>query len=77
CLHPQGEEMALESLFKDANDEKSRGLVFVIGGFSEGDYKSPVKKHVDSTVSIYPGVLKVWTVASEIIAGYERAMGLV
>ena len=46
-------------------------LVVVIGGFPHGSFRSPVADLCDRVVSIHPGGLKAWTVASEILVAYR------
>ena len=47
-----------------------REIAFVIGGFSQGDFRSDVSGLTDRH-SIFRDELVVWTVASEIICGYR------
>ncbi len=68
ALSPFGDKRALGNIFGRKGD-----YIAIIGGFPRGDYRSPVYDIVDRTVSIYDGMLKVWTVVSEVIADYERS----
>lgn len=50
----------------------SGDLVAVVGGFPHGDFRSPVKRLCDRTVSIHEGPLRAWTVTSEILVAYRQ-----
>ncbi len=67
AMSPEGEKAKLGGIFRKKGD-----YIVIIGGFPEGDYRSPVYEIADRKVSIYDGILKVWTVTSEVIADYER-----
>ncbi|MCK4718697.1 MAG: 16S rRNA methyltransferase [Thermoplasmata archaeon] len=74
CFHPDAPIVPLQPLFEE---EKEKGdVTIVVGGFAEGDFLSPVSKMVDDTISIYLGLMKVWTVVSKILVNYENAAGL-
>ncbi len=67
AMSPSGEKRQLGRIFPKKGD-----YIVIIGGFPEGDYRSPVYEIADRSVSIYDGMLKVWTVVSEVIGDYER-----
>ncbi|UCD91848.1 MAG: 16S rRNA methyltransferase [Methanobacteriota archaeon] len=69
CLSPDGEPGDLIPLF----NEVKKPFTCIIGGFPEGDYTSPAKELSDRVVSISPHLLKVWTVASNILVSYEQS----
>ncbi|MEM3342283.1 MAG: hypothetical protein QW728_06280 [Thermoplasmata archaeon] len=46
----------------------------IIGGFPEGDFISPVYELATKKISIFPEMLKVWAVTSEVIVSYDRAV---
>jgi rRNA small subunit pseudouridine methyltransferase Nep1 len=66
-MAPSGEYRKPGGIFRSKGD-----YIVIIGGFPEGDYRSPVYDVADEVVSIYDGMLKIWTVVSEVIADYER-----
>lgn len=70
-MSPSGERRKLGKIFPKKGD-----YIVIIGGFPEGDYRSPVYEMADHTVSIYDGMLKIWSVVSEVIADYERISSL-
>jgi len=90
CLSPppRGKVVGLDRFVRETferagipgNGKGSQGggspVIFVVGGFPEGDYRSDVYSVADDVVSIYEGLLTVWTVTAEIIASAERALGL-
>ncbi|MCK4443245.1 MAG: 16S rRNA methyltransferase [Thermoplasmata archaeon] len=69
CLSPDGEPVDLIPLFRGVN----KPVVCIIGGFPEGDYTSPAVELADRVVSISPHLLKPWTVASNILVGYQES----
>lgn len=69
CLAPGGELVEIVSLFEDLKGP----IACIIGGFPEGDYTSPAKELSDRIVSISPHILKVWTVASNILVSYNQS----
>jgi len=44
----------------------------MIGGFSNGDFISDVNGQADMKVTLPGGLLKVWTVVSELLVGFRR-----
>jgi rRNA small subunit pseudouridine methyltransferase Nep1 len=69
CLSPDGELVDTNFLFEDL----SGPTACIIGGFPEGDYTSPARELSDRVVSISPHLLKVWTVASNILVSYNQS----
>ncbi len=49
-----------------------KDICYVVGGFPSGDFHSNVYELCDRKVCIYPEMLTVWTVASEILVNYEN-----
>ncbi|WP_297215522.1 16S rRNA (pseudouridine(914)-N(1))-methyltransferase Nep1 [Thermoplasma sp.] len=68
-LHPKG-EMKKPSEIVDKSD-----MLVVIGGFSEGDFLSDIS-YMQEKYAIFDQELTIWSVANEVIANYERAIGL-
>ncbi|HHH79298.1 MAG TPA: 16S rRNA methyltransferase [Thermoplasmatales archaeon] len=56
--------------FKGEND-----IVFIIGGFPKGDFKTDVEKIADDLISIYTEPLTAWSVVGEIVAVYNLVCG--
>lgn len=71
-LSPKGSQTSVSKLV----DRDSRDVSFMIGGFSEGDFRSDVYGFADS-LSIFEEELTIWSVAFEIIAQYERVFELI
>jgi len=69
CLSPDGEMVDLIPLFS----EVERPVACIIGGFPEGDFSSPAAQLSDMVVSISSHLLKVWTVASNILVCYQES----
>jgi len=67
CLSPDGEPADLVTLFNDVEET----VACLVGGFPEGDFTSPAKELSDRVLSISPHLLKVWTVASNILVSYN------
>jgi rRNA small subunit pseudouridine methyltransferase Nep1 len=58
---------------KELMDTRSSGsMVVVIGGFPEGDYKSPVDKIADMRVSLGPKLLTPQDVVSRVLAAVPK-----
>ncbi|BAB60359.1 hypothetical protein [Thermoplasma volcanium GSS1] len=68
-LHPKG-EFKKPSEFISTED-----IAAIIGGFSEGDFRSDVS-NIPEKYSIFRDELTIWSVGLEIVASYERAIGL-
>ncbi|MGP6207376.1 16S rRNA methyltransferase [Cuniculiplasma sp. SKW3] len=69
-LSPKGRMAKIGDVIKSGN------LNVIIGGFSEGDFISPIYDELDS-VSIFEEELTIWTVGWEIISSYERTFGII
>lgn len=48
-------------------------VCLVLGGFPEGDYRSPVGNLADASWSIHPDRLAVWSAASEVLVHWRHA----
>ncbi len=70
-FHPDGERKETNALFREFKDGKD--VICIIGGFSHGDFTSPVKELSDLQISLPGGELKVWTVISEILVGFRQS----
>ncbi len=70
-LSPTGERIGIRAMFKGREPEQT----VIMGGFSEGDYRSDVYPLAEA-FSIFDEELTIWTVASELIAQYERDFDL-
>ena len=68
-LSPRGRTVDLRRYFSRM---RARDVACIIGGFPDGDFTSPVYDLADEAVSISPHVLKVWTVASEILVNFRK-----
>jgi len=56
--------------FKGEND-----IIFIIGGFPKGDFKTDIEKIADELISIYDEPLTAWTVAGELLSVYNLLCG--
>ncbi len=65
----QADELALKSR---GISSKGADILLVVGGFLEGDFKSPVYAHADDTVSLGPKLLPIPEVIERIIAEYKK-----
>ena len=63
---PKGERKDPIEVFSRPED-----YIVVIGGFVEGDFKSPVYKWADKTISISSKQMKTWSVTAEVIVSYR------
>ncbi len=70
ALSPEGDTTTLPDMFQQYSGED---ICMVIGGFSHGDFNSPVYDLASNKVCISPHLLKIWTVASEILVTYRMA----
>jgi rRNA small subunit pseudouridine methyltransferase Nep1 len=48
-------------------------VLSIIGGFPRGEFKSPVEKLADATISCYPDSLNAWTVLNEVVFSYRNS----
>lgn len=65
-MTPKGEMKDPSELFSRSED-----YVVVIGGFSKGDFKSPIYEWAEKEVSISDRMMKPWSVTAETLAGYR------
>jgi rRNA small subunit pseudouridine methyltransferase Nep1 len=72
-FHPEGERMDTLELFSELKKDGNGRIICLIGGFSNGDFRSSVHELSDRTISLHEGELKVWTVVSEIIVGFRQS----
>jgi len=71
-LSPRGVQSSIRNLYPP----DKRDVTVIIGGFSEGDFISPLYERY-SSVSIFQEELTIWSVAMEVICEYERDFNLV
>jgi rRNA small subunit pseudouridine methyltransferase Nep1 len=69
AFSPEGKPTELRSYFEG---QKAGNITCIIGGFPDGDFTSPVYELADEKLSISAHLLKVWTVASEVLVNYPR-----
>jgi len=50
---------------------RTEDYIIVIGGFSKGDFKSPVYQWADKKISISDRLMKPWSVTAETLVGYK------
>ncbi len=72
-FHPDGERKETIELFSELREKGWGRIICLVGGFSGGDFRSPIRDVADRTVSLHGGELKVWTVVSEILVGFRQA----
>jgi len=65
-MTPKGERGDPTDIFSRTED-----YVVVIGGFSKGDFKSPVYEWADKKVSLSKRLMKPWSVTAEMLVGYR------
>jgi len=65
-LTPKGEKGDPTDIFSRTED-----YVVVIGGFSKGDFESPVYHWADKEVSLSNRLMKPWSVTAEMLVGYR------
>jgi len=74
-LHPDGEMTESWEAFRHLmNDEKAEHIICLVGGFSNGDFFSDVSGIPDRRIALPGGLLKVWTVVSELLVGFRAAI---
>jgi len=69
AFSPEGTPTELRNHFARQNEKNT---ACIIGGFPDGDFTSPVYELAHEKLSISPHLLKVWTVASEVLVNYPR-----
>ncbi len=65
-MTPEGEKGDPTEIFTRTED-----YVVVVGGFSEGDFESPVYRWGERNVSISDRLMKPWSVTAEILVSYR------
>lgn len=65
-LSPKGKKIDPIEMFSRGKD-----YVIVIGGFSEGNFVSPVYDWADKTISISDRLMKPWSATAEMLVGYR------
>jgi len=74
-LHPDGERSESWEVFRQLlNDENVDQIICLVGGFSSGDFTSDVSGIPDMKIALPGGILKVWTVVSELLVGFRAAI---
>jgi len=68
-LSPRGKAVEARRYFSRM---RAKNTACIIGGFPDGDFTSPVYELADDMISISPQVLKVWTVASEVLVNFRK-----
>ncbi|HID26016.1 MAG TPA: 16S rRNA methyltransferase [Thermoplasmata archaeon] len=66
-----GEKVDLYKYLSEIEKVCEKKILFIIGGFPKGDFKTDVKKLADDVISIYHEPLTAWSVASEITTIYN------
>jgi rRNA small subunit pseudouridine methyltransferase Nep1 len=70
ALTPNGQEISLQQYF---HDYSGRSLAVVIGGFPEGDFKSPVYELADDQISLGPRLMRVPEVVATVLHALHNA----
>lgn len=70
-MDPSGERQRLKTTIKQCKDS-GMDLICVIGGFSDGSFKSRIDEDEMKRVSLPGGELKVWTVISEVLVTFRH-----
>jgi rRNA small subunit pseudouridine methyltransferase Nep1 len=60
------------ALSKYFQKHSTKDIVCLIGGFPSGSFHTDINKIATETLSLYPEMLPVWTVTSEILVNYEN-----
>jgi rRNA small subunit pseudouridine methyltransferase Nep1 len=64
-----GTPVKLSEYFKK---HSKQNITCIIGGFPSGEFHTDIKAIADDVISLYPEMLPVWTVTSEILVNYEN-----
>ncbi len=72
AMAERGKRKKLAELFTRADSN----VCVVIGGFSHGDFLSPVNRIADELVSLFPQPLTAPLVVSRVLSAYEQAKGI-
>lgn len=70
-MDPSGKQEDLRKVMGKEVRNEGGGLICVIGGFSNGGYRSDVNFEKAKMISLPGGELKVWTVVSEVIVNFR------
>ncbi len=65
-MTPDGKKSDPTEVFTRTED-----YVVVIGGFSKGDFESPIYEWADEKISISDRLMKPWSVTAEVLVGYR------
>ena len=72
---PDGIKVNLREYLESINDLCKKNVMFIIGGFPKGDFKTDVKKISDDVISIYDEPLTAWAVAVDLLSTYNLLCG--
>lgn len=67
-----GKPVKLSQYFTELKQRKHQNLVFLIGGFPNGEFHTDLSHITNEIISIYPEMVLAWTVASELLVNYEN-----
>jgi len=67
-----GTSVFLQHYFKELEKKNKKNIVCVIGGFPSGSFHEDINTIATEIISLYPEMLPVWTVTSEILINYEN-----
>jgi rRNA small subunit pseudouridine methyltransferase Nep1 len=67
-----GSPVVLQDYFKELSKHNKKNIVCIIGGFPSGEFHTDITRIATMSVSLYPEMLPVWTVTSEILVNYEN-----
>ncbi len=65
-MTPKGKRADPTDMFSRTED-----YIVVVGGFSSGDFKSPVYRWSDKKISVSERKMKPWSVTAEVLVGYR------
>jgi rRNA small subunit pseudouridine methyltransferase Nep1 len=69
-LSKDGTLVILPQYFKKIKTQKTHHLLCVIGGFPSGQLHADISTVTTEVISLYPEMLPVWTVTSELLVNY-------
>jgi rRNA small subunit pseudouridine methyltransferase Nep1 len=67
-----GTPVKLYTYFKELAKKNKKNIVCIIGGFPSGSFHVDINTIATETISLYPEMLPVWTVTSEILINHEN-----
>lgn len=70
-LKEGAKKVDLYNYLKDIKETCEKNMMFIIGGFPRGDFRTNVEKISNDLISIYDEPLTAWTVAGEILSIYN------